>query len=229
MGSIRRGLACLKTYVTQARQKVSRVRPGLLLSPIFGAFPEAGSTKLAWCRGSLRTSVLKSSSLRDFSLRRLLYMCDRQASGRFLRLSGAFRSGSFRGLVLAWDLSGSAGVLTYKEHCCAAAAAAHYEKSVPRCVYVSIRLPLSPTTRPRPTPKPKSTSTTKPTTIRPQTPDLTNSRPKSPSQINLANLVENWGVGGPTFICIHFQIWQSLAEIMDLLSKNQSKFNCASQ
>ncbi|CAH7675426.1 hypothetical protein PPACK8108_LOCUS10437 [Phakopsora pachyrhizi] len=51
-------------------------------------------------------------------------------------------------------------------------------------------------TRPRPTPKPKSTSTTKPTTIRPQTPDLTNSRPESPSQINLANLVENWGVGG---------------------------------
>ncbi|CAH7669109.1 hypothetical protein PPACK8108_LOCUS3679 [Phakopsora pachyrhizi] len=55
---------------------------------------------------------------------------------------------------------------------------------------ISLRLPLSPTTRPRPTPKPKSTSTTKPTTIRPQTPDLTNSRPKSPSQINLANLVE---------------------------------------
>ncbi|KAI8448769.1 hypothetical protein BY996DRAFT_6419339 [Phakopsora pachyrhizi] len=63
---------------------------------------------------------------------------------------------------------------------------------------VSLRLPLSPTTRPRPTPKPKSTSTTKPTTIRPQTPDLTNSRPKSPSQINLANLVENWGGGGPS-------------------------------
>ncbi|CAH7683822.1 hypothetical protein PPACK8108_LOCUS17566 [Phakopsora pachyrhizi] len=59
----------------------------------------------------------------------------------------------------------------------------------------SEELPLSPTTRPRPTPKPKSTSTTKPTTIRPQTPDLTNSRPKSPSQINLANLVENWGGG----------------------------------
>ncbi|KAI8446298.1 hypothetical protein BY996DRAFT_6554280 [Phakopsora pachyrhizi] len=36
---------------------------------------------------------------------------------------------------------------------------------------------------------------TLPTTIRPQTPDLTNSRPKSPSQINLANLVENWGGG----------------------------------
>ncbi|KAI8453175.1 hypothetical protein BY996DRAFT_6597027 [Phakopsora pachyrhizi] len=50
----------------------------------------------------------------------------------------------------------------------------------------------------RPTPKPKSTSTTKPTTIRPQTPVLTNSRPKSPSQINLANLVENWGGGGPS-------------------------------
>ncbi|KAI8447170.1 hypothetical protein BY996DRAFT_8691821 [Phakopsora pachyrhizi] len=78
---------------------------------------------------------------------------------------------------------------------------------------ISLTLPLSPTTRPRPTPKPKSTSTTKPTTIRPQTPDLTNSRPESPSQINLANLVENWGVGG-LFICIHFQTWQSLAEII---------------
>ncbi|CAH7670771.1 hypothetical protein PPACK8108_LOCUS5505 [Phakopsora pachyrhizi] len=63
---------------------------------------------------------------------------------------------------------------------------------------VSLSLPLSPTTRPRPTPKLKSTSTTKPTTIRPQTPDLTNSRPESPSQINLANLVENWGGGGPS-------------------------------
>ncbi|KAI8445063.1 hypothetical protein BY996DRAFT_6619411 [Phakopsora pachyrhizi] len=38
-----------------------------------------------------------------------------------------------------------------------------------------------------------STNTTNPTAIRPHTPDLTNSRPKSPSQINLANLVENWG------------------------------------
>ncbi|KAI8452899.1 hypothetical protein BY996DRAFT_6415102 [Phakopsora pachyrhizi] len=62
---------------------------------------------------------------------------------------------------------------------------------------VSLRLPLSPTTRPRLTPKSKSTNTTKPTSIRPHTPDLTNSRPKSPSQINLANHVENWGGGGP--------------------------------
>ncbi|KAI8450494.1 hypothetical protein BY996DRAFT_6494841 [Phakopsora pachyrhizi] len=63
---------------------------------------------------------------------------------------------------------------------------------------VSLRLPLSPTTRSRLTPKSKSTNTTKPTAIRPHTPDLTNSRPKSPSQINLANLVENWGGGGPS-------------------------------
>ncbi|CAH7672544.1 hypothetical protein PPACK8108_LOCUS7360 [Phakopsora pachyrhizi] len=63
---------------------------------------------------------------------------------------------------------------------------------------VSLRLPLSPTTRSRLTPKSKSTSTTKPAAIRPHTPDLTNSRPKSPSQINLANLVENWGGGGPS-------------------------------
>ncbi|CAH7686168.1 hypothetical protein PPACK8108_LOCUS20783 [Phakopsora pachyrhizi] len=62
---------------------------------------------------------------------------------------------------------------------------------------VSLRLPLSPSTRPRLTPKSKSTNTTKPTSIRPHTPDLTNSRPKSPSQINLANHVENWGGGGP--------------------------------
>ncbi|CAH7688078.1 hypothetical protein PPACK8108_LOCUS22981 [Phakopsora pachyrhizi] len=60
---------------------------------------------------------------------------------------------------------------------------------------VSLRLPLSPTTSPIPTPKPKSTNTTKPTAIRPHTPDLTNSRPKSPSQINLANFVENWAIG----------------------------------
>ncbi|KAI8452252.1 hypothetical protein BY996DRAFT_6604035 [Phakopsora pachyrhizi] len=60
---------------------------------------------------------------------------------------------------------------------------------------VSLRLPLSPTTIPRLTPKPKSTNTTKPTAIRPHTPDLTNSRPKSPSQINLSNLVENWATG----------------------------------
>ncbi|KAI8443369.1 hypothetical protein BY996DRAFT_6476045 [Phakopsora pachyrhizi] len=63
---------------------------------------------------------------------------------------------------------------------------------------VSLRLPLSPTTRSRLTPKSKSTNTTKPTAIRPHTPDLTNSRPKSPSQINLANLAENWGGGGPS-------------------------------
>ncbi|CAH7681699.1 hypothetical protein PPACK8108_LOCUS14339 [Phakopsora pachyrhizi] len=63
---------------------------------------------------------------------------------------------------------------------------------------VSLRLPLSPTTRPRLTPKLKLTNTTKPTAIRPHTPDLTNSRPKSPSQINLANLVENWGGGSPS-------------------------------
>ncbi|CAH7689554.1 hypothetical protein PPACK8108_LOCUS24644 [Phakopsora pachyrhizi] len=46
--------------------------------------------------------------------------------------------------------------------------------------------------------KTQTNSQTKPTTIRPQTPDLTNSRPKSPSLINLANLVENWGGGGPS-------------------------------
>ncbi|CAH7687364.1 hypothetical protein PPACK8108_LOCUS22143 [Phakopsora pachyrhizi] len=63
---------------------------------------------------------------------------------------------------------------------------------------VSLRLPLSPTTRSRLTPKSKSTNTTKPAAIRPHTPDLTNSRPKSPSQINLGNLVENWGGGGPS-------------------------------
>ncbi|CAH7675762.1 hypothetical protein PPACK8108_LOCUS10811 [Phakopsora pachyrhizi] len=66
----------------------------------------------------------------------------------------------------------------------------------PSSLPVSLRLPLSPTTSPRPTPKPKSTNTTKPTAIRPHTPDLTNSRPKSSSQINLANLVESWGGGG---------------------------------
>ncbi|CAH7683410.1 hypothetical protein PPACK8108_LOCUS16900 [Phakopsora pachyrhizi] len=60
---------------------------------------------------------------------------------------------------------------------------------------VSLRLPLSPTTSPRPTPKPKSTNNTKPTAIRPHTPDLTNSMPESPSQINLANLMEKWGGG----------------------------------
>ncbi|KAI8460896.1 hypothetical protein BY996DRAFT_6409046 [Phakopsora pachyrhizi] len=63
---------------------------------------------------------------------------------------------------------------------------------------VSLRLPLSPTTRSRLTPKSKSTNTTKPAAIRPHTPDLTSSRPKSPSQINLANLVEAWGGGGPS-------------------------------
>ncbi|KAI8450991.1 hypothetical protein BY996DRAFT_6582577 [Phakopsora pachyrhizi] len=68
----------------------------------------------------------------------------------------------------------------------------------PSSLPVSLRLPLSPTTSPRPTPKPKSTNTTKPTAIRPHTPDLTNSRPKSSSQINLANLVESWGGGGPS-------------------------------
>ncbi|CAH7676845.1 hypothetical protein BY996DRAFT_6558294 [Phakopsora pachyrhizi] len=57
---------------------------------------------------------------------------------------------------------------------------------------VSLRLPLSPT------PKPKSTNTTKPAAIRTHTPDLTSSRPKSSSQINLANLMENWGGGGPS-------------------------------
>ncbi|CAH7672158.1 hypothetical protein PPACK8108_LOCUS6955 [Phakopsora pachyrhizi] len=68
----------------------------------------------------------------------------------------------------------------------------------PSSLPVSLRLPLSPTTSPRLTPKPKSTNTTKPTAIRPHTPDLTNSRPKSSSQINLANLVESWGGGGPS-------------------------------
>ncbi|KAI8448208.1 hypothetical protein BY996DRAFT_6420027 [Phakopsora pachyrhizi] len=68
----------------------------------------------------------------------------------------------------------------------------------PSSLPVSLRLPLSPTTSPRPTPKPKSTNTTKPTAIRPHTPDLTNSWPKSSSQINLANLVESWGGGGPS-------------------------------
>ncbi|KAI8449175.1 hypothetical protein BY996DRAFT_6418765 [Phakopsora pachyrhizi] len=68
----------------------------------------------------------------------------------------------------------------------------------PSSLPVSLRLPLSPTTSLRPTPKPKSTNTTKPTAIRPHTPDLTNSRPKSSSQINLANLVESWGGGGPS-------------------------------
>ncbi|KAI8442892.1 hypothetical protein BY996DRAFT_6508633 [Phakopsora pachyrhizi] len=63
---------------------------------------------------------------------------------------------------------------------------------------VSLRLPLSPTTNPRPTPKPKSTNNTKPTAIRPHTPDLTNSMPESPSQINLANLMEKWGGEGPS-------------------------------
>ncbi|CAH7685437.1 hypothetical protein PPACK8108_LOCUS19958 [Phakopsora pachyrhizi] len=63
---------------------------------------------------------------------------------------------------------------------------------------VSLRLPLSPTTSPRPTPKPKSTNNTKPTAIRPHTPDLTNSMLESPSQINLANLMEKWGGGGPS-------------------------------
>ncbi|CAH7688874.1 hypothetical protein PPACK8108_LOCUS23909 [Phakopsora pachyrhizi] len=72
------------------------------------------------------------------------------------------------------------------------------QHSSPSSLPVSLRLPLSPTTSRRPTPKPKSTNTTKPTAIRPHTPDLTNSRPKSPSQINLANLVENWGGGGPS-------------------------------
>ncbi|KAI8460147.1 hypothetical protein BY996DRAFT_6569837 [Phakopsora pachyrhizi] len=68
----------------------------------------------------------------------------------------------------------------------------------PSSLPVSLRLPLSPNTSSRPTPKPKSTNTTKPTAIRPHTPDLTNSRPKSSSQINLANLVESWGGGGPS-------------------------------
>ncbi|CAH7682543.1 hypothetical protein PPACK8108_LOCUS15495 [Phakopsora pachyrhizi] len=65
---------------------------------------------------------------------------------------------------------------------------------------VSLRLPLSPTTSPWPTPKPKSTNTTRPTAIRPLTPDLTNNRPESPSQINLANLMENWGGGAPALM-----------------------------
>ncbi|KAI8443337.1 hypothetical protein BY996DRAFT_8271625, partial [Phakopsora pachyrhizi] len=59
----------------------------------------------------------------------------------------------------------------------------------PSSLPVSLRLPLSPTTRPRPTPKPKS-SNPNPTAIRPHTPDLTTSRPQSPSQINLASLGE---------------------------------------
>ncbi|KAI8456817.1 hypothetical protein BY996DRAFT_8439468 [Phakopsora pachyrhizi] len=63
---------------------------------------------------------------------------------------------------------------------------------------VSLRLPLSPTTSPRPTPKSKSTKNTKPTAIRPHTPDLTSSMPESPSQINLANLMEKWSGGGPS-------------------------------
>ncbi|CAH7682068.1 hypothetical protein PPACK8108_LOCUS14767 [Phakopsora pachyrhizi] len=60
---------------------------------------------------------------------------------------------------------------------------------------VYLKLPLSPNTSPRPTPKPKSTNTTNTTAIRPHTPDLTNSRPKSPSQINLANFLKNWATG----------------------------------
>ncbi|CAH7666250.1 hypothetical protein PPACK8108_LOCUS586 [Phakopsora pachyrhizi] len=43
-----------------------------------------------------------------------------------------------------------------------------------------------------------SSSSLPPTAIRPHTPDLTNSRPESPSQIKLANLVENWGGGCPS-------------------------------
>ncbi|KAI8443943.1 hypothetical protein BY996DRAFT_6426637 [Phakopsora pachyrhizi] len=57
----------------------------------FRAFPEAGSIyDPKKSRGSLRTSALKSSNLRDSSLRLLLSICDRPASGTFLRLLGAY-------------------------------------------------------------------------------------------------------------------------------------------
>ncbi|KAI8454842.1 hypothetical protein BY996DRAFT_6413585 [Phakopsora pachyrhizi] len=70
----------------------------------------------------LRTSALKSSNLRDSSLRRSLTICDRLASGTFLRLLGAYTCTGWASGT-SKSSSGSAGVPTYKEQssiCCAA-------------------------------------------------------------------------------------------------------------
>ncbi|KAI8454730.1 hypothetical protein BY996DRAFT_6413669 [Phakopsora pachyrhizi] len=75
-------------YTGSARQKLQG-KPQ-------GTFPEAVSsrwTSLALEHGVgviLRTLALKSSNLRDSSLRHSLTICDRLASGTFLRLSGAY-------------------------------------------------------------------------------------------------------------------------------------------
>ncbi|KAI8455419.1 hypothetical protein BY996DRAFT_6514895 [Phakopsora pachyrhizi] len=106
------------------------------------------------------------------------------------------------------------------------------QHSSPSSLPVSLRLPLSPTTNRRPTRKPKSTNTTKPTAIRPHTPDLTNSRPKSPSQINLANLVENWGGGGPSELSYRLPDPPSPIPAFEInlstqSNNSQSRLNCS--
>ncbi|KAI8443604.1 hypothetical protein BY996DRAFT_6427252 [Phakopsora pachyrhizi] len=70
-------------------------RSGSQANSLAGRFGDLflGQTSLALEHGVgviLRTSALKSSNLRDSSLRRSLTICDRLASGTFLRLSGAY-------------------------------------------------------------------------------------------------------------------------------------------
>ncbi|KAI8451685.1 hypothetical protein BY996DRAFT_6416153 [Phakopsora pachyrhizi] len=94
--------------------RTSAVGQFLIWGTSFRAFPEAGSIydpkKIG---GSLRTLALKSSNLREESLRHSLFICDRQASGTFLRLLGAY---TCKGWALGTSKSSSY---------CAAAAAAH--------------------------------------------------------------------------------------------------------
>ncbi|KAI8450570.1 hypothetical protein BY996DRAFT_6622421 [Phakopsora pachyrhizi] len=97
---------------------------------------------------------------------------------------------------------------------------------------VSLRHPLSPTTSPRPTPKPKSTNNTKPTAIRPHTPDLTYSMPESPSQINFANLMEKWGGGGSSELSYRLPDPPSPISALEInlstqSNKSQSSLNCS--
>ncbi|KAI8453206.1 hypothetical protein BY996DRAFT_6414859 [Phakopsora pachyrhizi] len=69
---------------------------------------------------SLRqTLALKSSNLMDSSLRHLLNICDRLASGAFLRLLGAYT-------CTGWALGTSKSSRSKSSIYCAAAAAAHY-------------------------------------------------------------------------------------------------------
>ncbi|KAI8461844.1 hypothetical protein BY996DRAFT_6408362 [Phakopsora pachyrhizi] len=115
-------------YTSSARQKLQGKPQGTFpevvsscsgrqANSLAGPFGDLflGRTSLALEHGIgviLRTSALKSSNLRDSSLRHLLTICDRLASGTFLRLSGAY---TCTGLA-----SGTSKSSSY----CAAAAAA---------------------------------------------------------------------------------------------------------